>query len=147
MTAIAQRGAIEVTIIGMEALRADLKDVSARVAKNAIRAAIRKAGKLVINSAKSKVPVRSGKLRKGITQKVSSKPGLVQTKIGFRKKAFYGQFVELGHAVKSHGKVVGSVSARPFLRPALAENEGQISGAFAGFVRAEIAKRRAKGQR
>ena len=139
-------GAVEVKIIGMEELRADLRDVSKRVATNAIRSAIRQAGKLVIDSAKARVPVRRGKLRKGITQRVSTKRGVVRTKVGFLRKAYYGMFVELGHAVVSHGKVVGSVSARPFLRPALAENEGLISDVFAGFVRGQIAKRRAKGQ-
>ena len=147
MAEMARTGAINVRIIGMKELRADLRDVSKRVATNAIRSAIRQAGKLVIDSAKARVPVRRGKLRKGITQRVSTKRGVVTTKVGFLKKAYYGMFVELGHAVVSHGKVVGSVSARPFLRPALAENEGIISDVFASIVRGEIAKRRAKGQR
>lgn len=134
-------------IKGLDELKADLKDVSARVATNALRSAIRAAGKMVIDAAKGKAPVRRGKLRKSITQKVSAKRGLVQTKIGFLKKAYYGGFVERGHALVRNGKVVGSVSAQPFLRPALDENKPMISDIFAAMVRSEIAKRRAKGRK
>lgn len=135
-----------VTVQGTDELRAALRDVSARVATNALRSAIRSAARLVIASAKSRVTVRTGRLRKSISQRVSVKRGLVQTKIGFLRKGYYGQFVELGYVIKAHGRIVGSVSARPFLRPALAENESLIADMFAGMVRAEIAKRRAKGQ-
>lgn len=65
------------------------------------------------------------------TELVENTPEFVRAKIGPDKKAFWGLFVEFGHAlVKGKGKnrtVVGRVPPHPFLRPALDENGAEIT--------------------
>ena len=64
------------------------------------------------------------------TELIESTPDFVRVRIGPDKKAFWGLFVEFGHAlVRGKGKnkaVVGHVPPHPFLRPALEENSDEI---------------------
>ena len=93
-----------------------LKELGVKTAAKALRAALTAAAKPVVEEAKKRVPVRTGKLRDNIVKSVSAsgKRGAF-ARIGFRRKAFYGQFVETG---------TSKMPARPFLRPAL-DNKGK----------------------
>ena len=65
------------------------------------------------------------------TELVENTPDFVRAKVGPDTKAFWGLFVEFGHAlVKGKGSkrvVVGRVAPHPFLRPALDENGAEIT--------------------
>ncbi len=104
---------------------------------NIIRSATRAAGKVVVDKAKATVPVRTGKLRKSITQKVDrtrDRTGYTST-IGFKAEAFYGMFIERGTAHQA---------AQPFLLPALKSNEKTIIPAFFAGIKKRLDKITAK---
>ena len=86
-----------------------------------IRDSLRSAARVVVAKAKQRVPVKTGLLRRSITQTVSVGGGKAEALVGYRKKAFYGGWVELGNS---------RMGAQPFLRPALDESHTEIEAAF-----------------
>ncbi len=123
-----------VQITGLPALQRDFANLSAKMQRGVLRDALRSAARPVVASAKSKVPVKTGLLKRNITHTVSVKRGTAEATIGFRKKAFYGGFVELG---------TSKMSAKPFLRPALDESQAQIEQAFIAAIERGINNRSA----
>ena len=71
-----------------------------------------------------------------VTQLTESTPESATMLIGPDKKAFWGLFVEFGHAQvvgtkkKGNRRVIGHVPPHPFLRPALDENVDKITEAI-----------------
>lgn len=96
--------------------------LKARTQRAVVRDSLRSAARVVVAKAKTKVPVDTGALQRSITQTVT-----VQDRdrsfalVGYRKKQFYGAFVELG---------TSKMAAKPFLRPALDESGPEIEKAF-----------------
>jgi len=126
-----------VTIQNLPALQRDFANLTAKMQRGVLRDALRAAARPVVASAKSKVPVRTGKLQRGIQQRVSVKSGSAEAIIGFDRKQFYGRFIELG---------TSKMSAKPFLRPALDESQNQIEQAFAAAVERGINRKAAQNQ-
>lgn len=96
--------------------------LSGRAQRAVVRDSLRSAARVVVKSAKRRVPVDTGFLKKSITQRVTVQ-GVSQSYalVGYRKKAFYGGFIELG---------TSKMAAQPFLRPALDESHSEIEKAF-----------------
>jgi len=126
-----------VTIQNLPALQRDFANLTAKMQRGVLRDALRAAARPVVASAKSKVPVRTGKLQRGIQQRVSVRSGSAEAIIGFDRKQFYGRFIELG---------TSKMSAKPFLRPALDESQNQIEQAFAAAVERGINRKAAQNQ-
>ena len=55
---------------------------------------------------------------------------VVFSKVYFTSKTAYGVPLELGHNIVKNGKVVGHVSAKPFLRPAADESKSDVINAM-----------------
>ena len=111
---------IDIRVLGDQALERKLKRLVPKLQKKILRKAMRKAIRPVLAAAKEKVPVDTGALRDSLKIR-AIKPrrgrfgvGVVTGKDLFKGDQFYGAFVELGTKKQP---------ARPFLRPALKENE------------------------
>ena len=123
---------MNVTIEGLPELRAKFAELGDKQRRGVLRGGIRDAGRVVERAAQPRVPVDQGKLRRNITTSVSVKQtGATEATIGFRRAAFYGQFVELGTI---------DTPAQPFLRPALEASEGEVLNAIAAGFRKHIEK-------
>lgn len=124
--------AFSIDVEGAPELARTLATMEPRVAKKLTRKAMREASKLVKDDAKRRVPVDSGKLKRAIVvralKRSRSRFGTqVQTKDGFFKgDSFYGGFIELG---------TKKMPARPYLRPALYDNEAKVRQKFVESLR------------
>lgn len=123
-----------VQVQNLPALQRDFSNLTAKMQRGVLRDALRAAARPVVASAKTKVPVRTGALKKGISQRVSVKGSKAEAIIGFRRKDFYGRFIELG---------TSKMSAKPFLRPALDESQQKIEEAFAQAINRGIERKTA----
>lgn len=110
-----------ITVQNLPALQRDFSNLTDKMKRGVLRDALRSAARPVVASAKSKVPVKSGALKRGIAQRVSVRTNAAEALIGFDRKTFYGRFIELG---------TSKMSAKPFLRPALDESQQKILEAF-----------------
>lgn len=84
--------------------------------------ALKNAAEPVLDAAKANVPVRTGKLKKGLKiSKVKVKSGVKFIQVGVDRGddpgAFYGHFVEFG---------TSKMPAHPFLQPAFEKNKDVI---------------------
>ena len=132
------------TVRGLEGIFAELRGVDAKVRKKILRKAVGEASKIVLRDAKSRVPVATGQLRKSLGRRVKTYRGsgvvvvLVGPRTGFKTQVGdktvnptqYAHLVEKG---------TRAVQARPFLRPALDNNEGVIRAKIAEVVAEGIA--------
>ena len=104
----------------LEALEKRLNDVADKVAKKALRGAVRKGMNKVRKVARENAPEDTGLLDENFALMTRTRMSEVIAKIGIRGGArendttpFYFRFVELG---------TKDVQARPFMRPALENN-------------------------
>jgi HK97 gp10 family phage protein len=111
-----------VTTEGVPQVLREFANLSAKMQRAVLRDALRSGARVVVASAKTKVPVRTGALKRGITHRVTvPQNGLGEATIGYDSKQFYGRFVELGTSRQA---------ARPFLRPALDATQNQVEKVF-----------------
>lgn len=123
-----------VTIHNLPALRRDFSVLTAKMQRGVIRDALRAGARPVVASAKAKVPVLTGDLKRSISQRVSVKGASGVATIGFARKQFYGAFIELG---------TSKMAAKPFLRPALDESRQKIEEAFVAAINRGIERKSA----
>ena len=126
-----------VNIEGMEELKKQLKKLDRRVRNNIVRSGMRAGASLVRREARSRVPVDTGNLKKNIKVSSRKRGEKITAKVYIHQDGFYGRFIELGENPNQ--------PARPFLRPAIDENQAQIIQAMKTKmwqrIRKEIAKR------
>ncbi len=120
-------------IEGLGTLENRLKELDNRLAKKAMRKALTKGAKPITEEARRRAPVLTGKLRKNVKASISASTKKAEARIGFKKTAFYGRFIETG--VPARG-----IAARPFLRPALDLKGQEGVNAFADELRTQIDK-------
>lgn len=77
----------------------------------------------VAEKARANAPVLTGKMREEITYKLEVQENVVEGIVGVGKEAFYARFLEMG---------TSKMAARPFLRPAVFENEAEIMRLLVG---------------
>ncbi len=120
---------------GIEGLD-ELIRATARVAAQALPAlkgASNTAGGLVLTAAKAKAGMmtRTGTLQRSlklVSAKIKGESPITFSKVTFSKDAAYAVPLELGHRIMTvKGKKVGTVEARPFLRPAADENRDRVA--------------------
>ncbi len=88
--------------------------------------AVRPAVQPVLDDAKNNAPERTELMKNELMMgDINVTPTEAEIGVGFPKgtKAYYWWFVERGHLVVRGGNVVGRVSGRPFLQPALEKNK------------------------
>lgn len=125
-------GQMRVEIEGLDVLDRRLKELDRRTTGNILRKALRAGINVLKEEARKRVPVRTGKLKKGIHVTVSlKKRGDCRAKLGMKRKVAYGVPVELG---TSHS------AAKPFLRPAADTKGKDAVNAFADRLKEEIDK-------
>ena len=73
--------------------------------------ALKQAGKYVQkryrDTVYSKVKKRTGELKRSVAYRLKGKDGAVY--VGFRKKAWYGHFMEVGKIADKHGPIIGGI--------------------------------------
>ena len=116
----------QTTIVGLDELIKAFMDLG-EDALPFLYDAANKAGEIVLEKARSKVPVRTGnlkgKLKLGKAKKSSKYPYRVFSKVTTEKGAAYMVPLELGHRLVYFGNPTDvTVEPRPFLRPAADES-------------------------
>lgn len=125
--------AIKVEIQGLKELEKKLLEMSPKLARNGLRAAVSAGARVVAAEAKKNVPVDSGTLKRAIyTKQIREESGNTQqtfyvgARFGKREQsknrdAYYFPFVEFGTA---------KMAARPFMRPAFESTKDQAAEAI-----------------
>lgn len=149
---------IDLKLEGAKELNRQLKQLPDKLRKRLIRKSMKASLKPVLADAKRRVPKDSGDLRASLEIKPgTTRKGVireqVQTKRGFfQGGTFYGGFVEFGfkkvkavrlpsgQLVSIKNSAVTPIPARPFLRPALKENEEKVIKIFIREVRNLLSK-------
>ena len=128
---------VEMNVKGIEELVAGWATLTDRVRRKLLSTALRKGAKVVQSTAKSRAPVKSGKIKKSITIKVGryKRGGPVRMRVvvigAYRGPTSYVGPLELGHKVggvriwkrdrEQAGSILdsrGYVHPRPFMRDA-----------------------------
>lgn len=113
-------------------------------AKEVVEPAAMAGAEVIRKAASEKAPRDTGFLAEHIVAEVKDVQPLKATiQVGPDKDAYYGLFVELGHALvrgstKATRKVIGNVPPHPFLRPALDENKQEAKAAVAEEIRRRL---------
>jgi len=107
-------------IVGMDALQAKLRELDRTMQRDLLIEAAQAGAEIVRHAAAANAPRDTGELAENMTTRVStslsdSREGSVD--VGPDRDEWYGFFVEFGTAF---------MMPRPFLRPALENNENQI---------------------
>lgn len=117
---------------GVPELQRKFANLSGKMQRAVVRDSLRSAARVVEKSARQRVPVDTGRLKKAITQNVTVKSTTGEALVGYRREVFYGRFVELG---------TSKMAAQPFLRPALDENQEEIRQTFLSALNRTIEER------
>jgi HK97 gp10 family phage protein len=123
----------ETNLTGMAEVIKSLEAMGANIKTPKLQDVIQKSSQRIINTAKSLAPVESGDLRDSIgfiTSKDSS--NLDKALIGLRREyynAYLGVMFEYGTAprIQKNGRYTGSLTPRPFMRPALDQNTSAVT--------------------
>lgn len=115
----------EFKINGLKELIDQIQSLPEKVQEQMERKVLRTAAKRVLAAAQAKVPVKSGKLKNTlrIRVKVDKRKGELVAQV--YAKDFHVHLIEFGHLHIGHApkkKIIGVVAARPYIRPAAAEN-------------------------
>ena len=128
----------EINITGIEEVCAALKEMPARLAKNAYAKALAASAVPIVEALKARTPVETGLLQRSLMADIQIDPqgrgGRVQ--VGYGKQGYVARFVEYGHrqvgrGKKDTGKVV---QPHPFMRPAAATSADAAVEAFAASI-------------
>lgn len=154
----------EFEVTGLAELNRMLQQLPAKIEGNIMRGALRAGQKILLESAKSNVPIKSGALRDSLKIKTRSKRGVVSaTLVAGSKKAYYAHMVEFGtakHFIKPKKakslffaglarQVVDhpGATAQPFMRPALDGSSAQAITAVKDYLATRIPKEIEKARR
>ena len=149
---------VDISLTGDKELQNILKELPIKLQKKLVKRSMKKAMNIVLVDAKRRAPKDSGQLKGSLKNQAGrGKKGTirqeVRTKEGFFKgDQFYAGFIEFGFkklpAVRlPNGQLITSkrgtagftkIPARPFLRPALKENEAKVLKVFIKEVEAFI---------
>lgn len=123
---------VSLKVLGQKDIVRRLNLMPDATAGKALSKAAMAGAKVIVSAAKARAPVRTHKLQESITAEVTEKSrDHVEATIGPGKEGFYGMFIELG---------TSKMPARPFLRPALDENEEAAIQAVWHELEAQILK-------
>jgi HK97 gp10 family phage protein len=136
-------------LMGVEEALSKIRKLEDRLQSNAVRAAFRRAANVFKAAGRSKVPVRTGELKKHINTSVSSRGrfkdlnSVITAKVGVTQpKAYHAHLVEDGFNLTSHsGKFIRRISGRPFMRPAFDTNADSALNILVQALKSEAEKR------
>jgi HK97 gp10 family phage protein len=129
------------SVQGVPELVAKLKGLSADLQQKALRTPLRRGAELVRDSAKAKVPVRTGALKDSlrVTSRSSRKTGFVKAQV--KDGMSYGKFVEKGYIAESGRHIPGHA----FMLSAFEQTSHQIVDIVSAALTKQLAKMRKKG--
>lgn len=147
----------DASIKGLADLQKALDTLPAKIEANILRSALRAGAKVILEEAKSRVPVKTGLLRDGLKVRTGLKKGKATATISTGgKHGFIAKFMEFGvatHEIKAKdggSLFFGSVFAskvvhpglrpRPFMRPALDSKASEAVVAFGNQVKRRLTK-------
>ena len=121
----------EVKVEGLTELLEKFTALDERVAKRALRKALRAGGKVFKDAIIARTPVKTGQLRDDIiaATSVNASEGTGTTSAGPTKHSYYGEFEEFG---TSHQP------AKPFIRPAFDAAGDDALEAFVSVITEEV---------
>jgi hypothetical protein len=141
---------VNLSVTGLKEIDDLLKGLPRQLQHRVLQAAHADAAKPLINSVESKVPVKTGNLRRSIG---AIKPSIHKTteigliKIGPRRggnnKGYHGHLIEYGHKIVrkkrvlglfSYKKTLGFVKGKPFMQPAFNATKGIIEDRIADSI-------------
>jgi len=134
---------VTIRIDGFDILKRKLRALG-DVAADTLEEAVLAGAKIIQEDASRRAPRRTGKLSQSIGIEVGDKTrDKVAVDVGPTKEAFYGKFVEMGHALvrgrrKAEKRVIGYVPPKPFLRPAFDTNIAAVKRAVASTLKAAL---------
>jgi len=121
---------IRVTIRGEAEMNRRIQQLTSKMGKAALVEAVLEGAEIIRIDASARAPEKTGFLKAHIDKRVSErKTGRVTVDIGPTKKAWYGLFPELGTV---------HYPARPYLRPAIDENQDRIVAAVKSRLNREL---------
>lgn len=111
----------DIELKGVQEIVDKLQAIGANVSKLENQA-LKNAAEPVLEDAKTNVPVKTGKLKKGLMiSNISKKDGIKCIRVGLDRgdnsEIFYGKFIEFGTSKRA---------AHPFLQPAYEKNKETI---------------------
>lgn len=128
---------MDTLVTGVKTIEKNLRDLPAKIQKNALRASVRAGLGVYRKSAREHVPKRTGALSKSIRVRMRrAKYGVLQGDLVTGVP--YGHLVEFGTAVrvsKKTGKESGQMPAQPFFRPAFDTQTKAAEAAVAAKLR------------
>jgi HK97 gp10 family phage protein len=151
--------AVTVKVEGLRELDKALSELPKATGKNTLRRAARTSLEPIVEAARGAVPVASGQLRDSmvVATKLSKRQAAVHRKLVRDTKSSIEMFagagslphahlLEFGTARRHHksGKFVGSISPRPFMRPAWDAGKEQVLETFKDELWKEISKAAAR---
>lgn len=135
----------EIGVTGFHELKALLEQLPARIARNTVARAVYAGAVIVRNDARSRVTVKTGKLKRSIRiKRKRSRRGVFEVIYSVYPKEFYGYFVEHGtraHEIKPKNKGIVALGkdgrlgklvhhpggkSKPFLKPSFNDNIPKI---------------------
>lgn len=148
------------SVYGGKELERTLAELPLKLQKKVLSKAARKAGNVVKDEARRRVPVDTGALRKAlkvraIKAKMTRRTGRTGVLVGasdkdFTGKQFYGSFIEFGYhrgARKSRNKEAQAkiedrpfIEPRPYLGPAFDAKKGEAERIFRYEIRTNLVK-------
>lgn len=132
----------EVNSKEIEKLASDLSRFSSKARSNIERRGLRKFLRTVLDKARTAAPLGdTGTLKSSFSVSVSSKRGQIRGSV--KSNAPHAHLVEFGfiHTGPKPNKKKGEkVEGKPFLRPAIYENQGELAQDFSRIIMEEIAK-------
>lgn len=150
----------EINVAQFDAIMKRLTQLGPQLQKGAIRRAGTKAMRIVRDAARNSAPVRSGKLRKEIVTRNNARRGrqiggaVIQVGVRGGAKQYQDnsrnrRMQRVGQSYEGGGNVfywrflefgTKYIRARPFMRPALANNVTAVTDTFANELEREIQK-------
>lgn len=125
-------------IKGLKDLIKNLNNLSVKLEKKVIRAAVRKGANVVRDKARELVDKDTHNLQKSIittgvkvSGKIAFRVSLKQRKTKNAKDPYYGRFVEFG---------TSKMPAHPFMRPALDESESKVLSTVVDDIKSNLDK-------
>lgn len=120
----------KIKIEGGKELAAKLKALETRLGGKILKSAVQDGADLIERSAREKVPIRTGLLKRSIDTEVEvASATRASINIGYDKLAWYGHMVEGGTL---------RAPAKPFLRPSLDENQGRVVALIMAKLKREV---------
>lgn len=122
----------EVVIIGMADLQRKLKQMELALQRQALIEAAQAGAQIVLDDARSRVPVRTGNLRRNIRKRLAGRQSDIHeatVEVQVAKKGFYGRFIEFG---------TKHLSAHPFFRPAIENNLERIKATMRAVLKRAV---------